>query len=236
MEAKKRLLIYSGGMDSTTLLYDQQDVIGLAVTFDYGSNHNNIEYDYAKHHTEKLGIKHIRINMKEAFKHFESGLLDGADAIPEGHYEAEGMKATVVPFRNGIMLSVAAGLAESYNLGTILLASHAGDHAVYPDCRDSFNQAMSTAIWEGTDHQVGLAAPYAEYTKRQIARLGYDIGVPYEATWSCYKADSDIHCGRCSTCVERIWALRGIDPTQYAEQEFAIQTLRDAGEWEDDFE
>jgi len=232
--AKKKLLIYSGGMDSTTLLYDQQNKIGLAVTFDYGSNHNDIEYAHAVYHTNKLGIKHIRIDMREVFANFKSGLLNGADAIPEGHYEADGMKTTVVPFRNGIMLSIAAGLAESNGLNKILLASHAGDHAVYPDCREEFNHAMNQAIMEGSDYSVSLEAPYSDITKREIAHLGHDLGIEFDKTWSCYKANSAVHCGRCSTCVERIWALRGIDTTRYeGGKDYAISVLKESGEWPD---
>ena len=229
---KDKLLIYSGGMDSTTLLYDQAESIGLAVSFNYGSNHAEKELAMAAKNCEKLGIKHIVINMQEAFKDIKSGLTSGADNIPEGHYAEDSMKDTVVPFRNGIMLSVAAGIADSNGLKYVMLASHAGDHAVYPDCRPSFNTPMFEAIYNGTENGVSVLAPYADITKRDIALRGKALGIDYaNDTWSCYKANSDKHCGRCSTCVERIWALRDIDDTEYVETEFAIQTLKDAGEW-----
>ncbi len=228
----KALLIYSGGMDSTTLLHDYKDEIGLAVSFDYGSKHNDHEYEYAVLNTKLLGIQHERIDLKPAMSMFKSDLLmDGGD-IPEGHYAEDNMKGTVVPFRNGIMLSIAAGIAESNGLDTILIANHYGDFAQYPDCRDLFIEKMDGAIKEGTDGNVQLFAPYTLITKRDIAVKGSEIGVDFKNTWSCYKADTNKHCGKCGTCVERVWALRGFDPTEYDDVDFAINELKKSGEWE----
>jgi len=231
-EEKRILMVVSGGMDSVTALHLYKDDIKAAVSFNYGSNHNEKEIYYAKLNCEKLGIPHEVVDLRDAFKSFKSGLLSGAAAIPEGHYEQENMKHTVVPFRNGIMLSIAAGLAESKGLSHIMLASHLGDHAIYKDCRKSFSQAMEEAIKLGTDAEIGLLYPFADLDKRQIAKLGHDAGVKYQLTYSCYKG-GQIHCGKCGTCVERIWALKGIDPTEYElnAYEDTVELLKEKGEW-----
>ena len=145
---KNALLVLSGGMDGVTLLYDRADEIALAVSFDYGSNHNDREIPFAKLHCEKFGIPHITIPLKFMHDYFKSSLLSGADAIPEGTYADENMKSTVVPFRNGIMLSVAAGLAESRDLTEVMMANHFGDHAIYPDCREEFVKNMFRGLTE----------------------------------------------------------------------------------------
>lgn len=230
----KALLVYSGGMDSTVLLHALKDDIKLAISFDYGSNHNDKEFACAEVNAKKLGIELRRIDIKTVMKGMKSSLLSGADAIPEGHYAADNMASTVVPFRNGIMLSIAAGIAESEGLNTLLLASHAGDHAQYPDCRVDFNNAIKQAIFVGTDYKVNVDAPFAKMDKRQIAELGNKVGVDFKDTWSCYKADSDEHCGKCGTCVERVWALRGFDPTEYLDDSYAVAELIKTGEWPDE--
>lgn len=214
---KKSMIILSGGMDSVTLLYDKQEEIALAVTFDYGSNHNKREEEFAKYHCEKLGIEHITIPLAFIHDYFKSSLLEGASAIPDGHYEDETMKSTVVPFRNGIMLSVACGLAESRELEKVLIANHFGDHAIYPDCRKGFIDAMSEAMKCGTYKGITIDAPYTTITKTDIAKIGKSLGIDYSKTYSCYKG-GEKHCGKCGTCVERKEALRdaGIeDPTEY---------------------
>ena len=214
---KDSVIIVSGGMDSTTLLYDRRDVIALAISFDYGSNHNAREIPYAEMHCKRLGIEHITIPLDFMHKYFRSSLLEGADAIPEGHYAAENMKSTVVPFRNGIMLAVAAGVAESRNLTKLLIANHGGDHTIYPDCRPEFISAMDSATNAGTYVGVRVVAPYTNITKGDIARIGKKLGIDYAETWSCYKG-GEKHCGKCGTCVERKEALAyaGIeDTTEY---------------------
>ncbi len=142
---KDSVIVVSGGMDSVTLMHDFKDRIALAVTFDYGSNHNAREIECARHQCALLGIEHIVIPLAFMGEYFRSSLLSGADDIPEGHYADENMKSTVVPFRNGIMLAVACGLAESRDLRHVLIANHGGDHAIYPDCRGGFIDAMSLA-------------------------------------------------------------------------------------------
>ena len=214
---KDSVIIVSGGMDSTTLLYDRRDEIALAISFDYGSNHNAREIAYAEMHCKRLGIEHITIPLDFMHKYFRSSLLEGADAIPEGHYADENMKSTVVPFRNGIMLAVAAGVAESRNLTKLLIANHGGDHTIYPDCRPEFISAMDSATNAGTYVGVRVVAPYTNITKGDIVRIGKKLGIDYAETWSCYKG-GEKHCGKCGTCVERKEALAyaGIeDTTEY---------------------
>ena len=216
---KDTILILSGGMDSTTMLYDFQDRIAMAISFDYGANHNRKEIKFAALHCDRLGITHIVIPFDFMRRYFRSSLLDGAEAIPEGHYEDENMRSTVVPFRNGIMLSVAVGMAESNDLQYVMMANHGGDHTIYPDCRPSFVEAFDKAAEAGTFNGVRLLSPYVDMTKGDIARRGKELGIDYAETWSCYKG-GDLHCGRCGTCIERREAMAeaGIDdPTIYEE-------------------
>ena len=216
---KDSIIIVSGGMDSVTLLYDFKDRIALGISFDYGSNHNAKEIPFAKLHCERLGIKHVTIPLDFMHQYFKSSLLEGADAIPEGHYQDENMKSTVVPFRNCIMLAIAAGMAESYGLSHVMIANHGGDHAIYPDCRPEFISAMSNATEAGSYNGVTVLAPYTNITKGDIARRGKELGIDYNETWSCYKGGKK-HCGKCGTCVERKEALHdaGIeDTTEYEE-------------------
>lgn len=211
------MIILSGGMDSVTMLYEYRDRIELALTFDYGSNHADNEIACARLHCERLGIRHIIIPLDFMHRYFTSSLLQGGDAIPEGHYTSENMASTVVPFRNGIMLSIACGMAESNGLKVVMIANHGGDHTIYPDCREEFIQAMSQAMTAGTDTDVRVFAPYTNITKSDIARHGRDMGLDYSETWSCYKGGK-VHCGKCGTCIERREALAeaGInDTTEY---------------------
>lgn len=215
---KDSLLILSGGMDSVTMLYEYKDRIALALTFDYGSNHAEKEIACAKLHCERLGIRQIIIPLAFMHQYFKSSLLEGADAIPEGHYTSENMASTVVPFRNGIMLSIACGMAETYGLKYVMIANHGGDHTIYPDCRPEFIDNMSKAMGFGTDTKVEIFAPYTSITKTDIARHGKSLGIDYSETWSCYKG-GEKHCGKCGTCVERKEALRDagiLDRTEYA--------------------
>lgn len=219
LNMKDSCIIVSGGMDSITMLYDFKDCIALGISFDYGSNHNGKEIPFAKMHCERLGIKHITIPLDFMHQYFKSSLLEGGDAIPEGHYEEENMKSTVVPFRNGIMLAIAVGLAESNGLKKIYIANHGGDHTIYPDCRPEFIKSFNSASVAGTYEGLTIEAPYTNITKADIAMRGKELGIDYAETWSCYKG-GDIHCGKCGTCVERKEALflAGIeDKTIYEE-------------------
>jgi 7-cyano-7-deazaguanine synthase len=211
---KENLIILSGGMDSTTLLYEYKDDIAMAISFDYGSKHNHKELVLAKQHCKKLSIKHEIVCLPFINQLFKSSLLKSGGDIPEGHYEDESMKQTVVPFRNGIMLAIAAGVAESNGLNKIMLGNHAGDHAIYPDCRYDFVCNMSNAIEQGTYNNIVIVAPYTNIDKRAIALIGNRLGIDYSQTWTCYKGLA-VHCGVCGSCTERKEALAGFDVTEY---------------------
>ena len=218
--ARDAVLITSGGMDSTTMLYEFKDEIALAITFDYGSTQNGRERQCAITHCQRLGIKHIIVGLDFMHRYFKSALLEGPDAIPDGNYDDENMKATVVPFRNGIMLAIACGIADSHGLRRVMIANHAGDHSIYPDCRPGFISAMSAAMQAGTYEHIEVFAPYTDISKTDIACRGAALGIDYSETYSCYKG-GEHHCGRCGTCTERRQALRdaGIPDTTIYLQE-----------------
>ncbi len=204
-------------MDSCTMLHEFSDSIALAITFDYGSIQNQREQQYAVKQCQALGIKHIIIPLDFMHRYFKSALLESPDAIPLGEYDNENMKATVVPFRNGIMLAIACGIAESNGLRRVMIANHSGDHTIYPDCRPEFINAMSMAMHQGTYEGIEIFAPYTGISKTDIARRGKALGVDYAMTYSCYRG-GEKHCGKCATCRERRQALHDagiIDPTPY---------------------
>lgn len=217
-DPRDSIIIVSGGMDSITMLHEFKDRIALGLSFDYGSNHNAREISFAELHCKRLGIPHLTIPLDFMGRYFKSSLLEGADAIPEGDYDEDNMKSTVVPFRNGIMLSIAAGMAESRNLKYVMMANHSGDHTIYPDCRPEFVSAMSEAIKAGTFPGIEILAPYTGITKGDIARRGKEMGLDYTETWSCYKG-GEKHCGKCGTCRERIEALKEAGIEDYTEYE-----------------
>ena len=216
----KTLVLLSGGMDSVTALYwakQQHEVVG-AVSFDYGSKHNAKEIAWAAWHCDHLGgVWHDVVALPFVDELFRSDLLRSGGEIPDGHYAEATMKKTVVPFRNGIMLAIACGLAESRGAEGLVIAAHAGDHAIYPDCREPFMAGMATAMREGTYARVELLRPFIDLDKAAIARQGAALGVDFGKTWSCYKGGAR-HCGVCGTCVERreAFLLAGVpDPTDY---------------------
>lgn len=216
---EKSVVLVSGGMDSVTALYHAVEALDVVacISFDYGSKHNACELPFAASHCQGLGIRHDVILLNFINDLFRSDLLQSGGEIPEGHYEEQTMQQTVVPFRNGIMLSIAAGYAESVGASALVIAAHSGDHAIYPDCRESFMSSMAEAVRQGTYANISLLRPFIEFTKSQIAARGIELGVDFSRTWSCYKGDS-IHCGKCGTCVERreAFILAGItDPTPY---------------------
>lgn len=211
--------LVSGGVDSVTALYDacQSFNVLAGLSFDYNSKHNHRELPMAEFHCKQLGIEHRVITLKFIDQLFSSGLLKSGGEIPEGHYEETNMIQTVVPFRNGIMLSIAAGYAESVGADGIVIAAHSGDHAVYPDCRESFMGPMAEAVEQGTYANIRLIRPFINYDKTKIVSRGAELNVDYSKTWSCYKG-LDKHCGKCGTCVERREAFinAGVDdPTEY---------------------
>lgn len=215
----KTLVLLSGGMDSTAAFYwalREHEVVG-AISFDYGSKHNDCEIQCARIHAEKAGIHHDVVALPFVNELFDSDLLKSGGDIPEGHYADETMKRTVVPFRNGIMLAIACGVAESRGAESLVIAAHSGDHAIYPDCREPFMQAIADAMREGTYARISLLRPFIHLDKTAIAKLGHDLGIDFAETWSCYKGGEQ-HCGLCGTCVERREAFQqaGLtDPTVY---------------------
>ena len=204
---KDIILSLSGGLDSSSLLFEYKKIIGLAVSFKYPSNHNETELKYAKLVAEKAGIPHKIIDVTSVFKDFNSALLSGSDAVPNAEYNAETIAQLVVPFRNGIFLSVLAGLAESLKFKYIALANHSGDHSVYLDCRPEFTDAMNQAIMLGTSNNVRFFSPYVDISKAQIAERGIKAGLNPDWTYSCYKG-FEKPCGVCPTCVERNEAIK----------------------------
>ena len=215
--AKDSVIILSGGVDSTTLLHYCKNDIAVAISFDYGSNHNSREIECAGWQCKKLGIPHIVIPLAFISEYFQSSLLNGADAIPKEEYDGENMKSTVVPFRNGIMLAVACGIAETRGLKHVMMANHGGDHAIYPDCRPEFTKAMNEAMKAGTYEHISLVDPFTNINKGEIVKLGENLGVDYSHTYSCY-CGGNKHCGKCGTCRERKLAFEqsGLtDPVEY---------------------
>ena len=216
----KTVVLLSGGMDSVTALYQakSEHEVTAALSFDYGSKHNAMEIPFAREHAGRLGVPHHTIRLDFMPRLFRSHLLCGGGNIPDGHYAEETMKQTVVPFRNGIMLSIACGFAESSGSEAIVIAAHAGDHTIYPDCRESYLQSMAEAMLCGTYAGIQLLRPFIDLDKAGIVRVGTQLGIDYARTWSCYKGEAR-HCGTCGTCVERreAFLLAGVpDPTEYA--------------------
>ncbi|HUF62745.1 MAG TPA: 7-cyano-7-deazaguanine synthase QueC [Verrucomicrobiales bacterium] len=217
----KAVALVSGGLDSVVALHatSRDHEIDAVLSFDYGAKHNGRELPMARWHADQLGLSHTVIELGFMDLHFRSGLLSSGGDIPEGHYEEESMRQTVVPFRNGILLSVASGFAESRGAEAVVIAAHGGDHAIYPDCREPFMEAMAQAIRLGTYAGIQVLRPFIALRKEDIVTLGTALGVDLARTWSCYKG-GQWHCGRCGTCVERREAFEraGIaDPTAYAD-------------------
>ncbi len=216
----KVVVLCSGGMDSVTALHwaRQAHEVAAVLSFDYGAKHNHREIPFAAEHARALGVRHETIRLDFVDRLFASALLRSGGDIPEGHYEAENMKQTVVPFRNAIMLSIACGFAESTGAAGLVIAAHGGDHAIYPDCREDFMRAMGDAMRLGTYAQVQLLRPFIALDKGGIAAAAARLHVDLGRTWSCYRG-GEIHCGKCGTCVERreAFAQAGlVDPTVYA--------------------
>jgi len=206
-------------MDSVTALYwaHREHTVAASISFDYGSKHNHREIPFAAEHTRALGLRHETVSLGFMNGLLASNLLTGGGDIPDGHYAAENMKLTVVPFRNAIMLSVATGFAESIGAEGLVIAAHHGDHAIYPDCREEFMRAMADTMRTGTYAGIQLLRPFIDLDKGGIAARGAALGVDFSRTWSCYRG-GDIHCGRCGTCVERREAFLSAglpDPTLY---------------------
>lgn len=225
--------LLSGGLDSTVLiahlLADGHEVH--AVSADYGQRHRK-ELDAARKVADFYSIRHDVVDLTAVGRLLTgSALTDGPD-VPHGHYAADNMRLTVVPNRNMIFLSVAAGIASARGAQGVATAVHAGDHAVYPDCRPEFIDALKLAAMYATEGfgDVTIEAPFVRKTKTDIAAIGGNLHAPMDLTWSCYQG-GDLHCGRCGTCVERWEAFHdaGVtDPTEWADPDYARTILANA--------
>lgn len=226
----KAVVSLSGGMDSATVLAYAVDQLGSsnvhAVGFIYGSKHNQYEQEAARKLADHYAVPYHLQDLTPVMGHFRSNLMKGMGEVPEGHYEEKSMSQTVVPSRNIIFASILSGHAWSLMdaLDTkmqVWLGIHAGDHAIYPDCRPEFFYSMKSAILFGTDSRVELVAPFLKNNKTGIIREGLILQVPYEITRTCYK-DQPIACGKCGSCQERLEAFKanGIeDPVEYESRE-----------------
>lgn len=220
----KAVVLLSGGLDSTTLFYRlaQEGYDLHAVSCDYGQRHRK-EIEFARRTAERLGAKHDVVDLT-SITHLlaTSALTNPSIEVPEGHYEGETMKVTVVPNRNAIMLTAAFGVAQSIGGAMVAVAVHSGDHAIYPDCRREFIERFQAMQDVSLGEHIALGAPYLDVDKVEIAREAGRLGIPLAETWSCYQGDTH-HCGRCGTCVERAWAIAeaGLpDPTPYQDGDF----------------
>jgi len=215
----KIVVVFSGGMDSTVLLHhllhEGHEVKALSVN--YGQRHGR-ELDAARGLCKLLSIEHREVDLSSIAPLLSaSALTNTTSTIPEGHYQDDSMRITVVPNRNMILLSVAASWAINEKFDAIAYGAHHGDHAIYPDCREEFVTPLAEAIRRADWHEVSLLRPFIGWTKTDICRRGAELNVPFELTWSCYNG-GELHCGRCGTCTERreAFALAGVsDPTRY---------------------
>lgn len=217
--SRKSVVAFSGGMDSATLVYKllQEGDQLICVNFSYGSKHNAAERRHAAEFCRSIEVPYVEINLPFINEHFRSNLLESGGEIPRAGYDKATMSQTVVPGRNGIFMTILAGYAESVGAERVVIANHAGDHFLYPDCRPEWVAAMSLTIFLGSDAKVRLIAPFSHLSKGEICRLGGELGVPFAATWSCYNGGAT-HCGECGTCRERkgAFAEAGLtDPTDY---------------------
>lgn len=215
----KVVVIYSGGMDSFTVLHralrDGHDVY--ALSFNYGQRHVK-ELDVAEQVTRQLGISHKIVDISAINELIaNSSLTSNSEAIPEGHYEEASMQSTVVPNRNMILLSLAIGYAVSIDAEAVYYGAHSGDHAIYPDCRPEFVRRMNDVSQIANYEPVQISVPYLDNDKAEILRDGLNMGLDYANTWTCYNG-RDKACGKCGACVERLEAFAAnevTDPLAY---------------------
>jgi len=230
----KAIVLASGGMDSTTLLYEVAGELGVdevhALGINYGQRHNR-ELAAAANIAEQLNVQYDVVDLTSLARFLRgSALSDPGVDVPLGHYAEDTMRQTIVPNRNAIMLNVAVGVAIGEGAENVYTAVHAGDHPVYPDCRPEFIDAMNELVPIATESDVLVVAPYVFISKADIASIGWNLGVPFERTWSCYEGGA-VHCGRCGTCTERIeaFAVAGVpDATEYADRS-AYEELKAQG-------
>jgi 7-cyano-7-deazaguanine synthase len=219
----KAIISLSGGMDSATVLAcaleNKREVF--AISFSYGSKHQAYENSASIQIARHYGVQHRFIDLCTVMTGFKSNLLKTGGNIPEGHYEADNMKLTIVPARNIIFASILAGIAVSEGAEEIWLGVHTGDHAIYPDCRPDFVRTMEEAIQIGTDSHIKLVTPFLYDNKKIILRYGMINKVPYHLTRTCYKAQPTA-CGKCGSCQERLAAFEQLgveDPIDYESRE-----------------
>lgn len=207
--SQRALVSLSGGMDSSTVLAHALDSNRKCITYfcGYGSKHNCFEAIAARRVADHYGVEFVIVDLTEVGTHLKSDLLHSGGDIPEGHYEEESMRQTVVPGRNMIFASVLSGIAWSRECSEVWLGIHAGDHFIYPDCRPEFFEAMSRAVELGSDGKVKLVAPYLQKKKADILKHGLLMGVPYQHTRTCYKYQHTA-CGKCGSCQERLEAFK----------------------------
>ena len=218
MKMNKAVIILSGGLDSTTLLYDlyahTKDVY--AITFNYGQRHDK-EIEMSVRTCEKVGVEHTIVNLSNLGDILGNNALTGEIEMPEGHYKDESMKLTVVPNRNMIMLSIAIGYAINIGSNHVYYGAHAGDHAIYPDCRPKFVQAIQNVAELCHYDPVYVHAPYLYMGKDKIVARGLSLGVDFATTWTCYRG-TKLACGKCGSCTERLEAFKlndVEDPIEY---------------------
>jgi 7-cyano-7-deazaguanine synthase len=219
------LAVASGGMDSSTLCYKLAHDGKLAgvVSFDYGQRHRK-ELACAARIAHNVGVPHDTVDLSAVGRHLGGSALTDDIDVPDGHYAEDNMRITVVPNRNQIMLSIAAGIAVARECQAVATAVHAGDHTIYPDCRTEFIESLNATTQLATESfgDVQVLAPFVTIDKAGIVAIGNDLDVPWAQTWTCYKG-GDVHCGTCATCVERQEAfyLADVhDPTAYADTVF----------------
>jgi len=218
MDVKKAVVVLSGGMDSTTLLYRviNEGFEVSVLSFDYGQRHKK-ELEVAKKTCEKLNVLHKIIDLTSVKQVMKNSALTDDIEVPEGHYADENMKSTVVPNRNMIMASIAIAEAVSIEAEAVYLGVHGGDHDIYPDCRKEFIEKLNDVSKIANYHSVEIRAPYLEMDKGDILIEGKELGVDYSFTRTCYQA-GEKSCGRCGSCIERILAFKKagcIDPIFY---------------------
>jgi 7-cyano-7-deazaguanine synthase len=206
---KKAVVLLSGGLDSTTLLYwvVKEGRKPYVLSFDYGQRHKK-ELEFAKRTCEKLKAEHKIIDLTSVHELLQgSALTSESVSVPEEHYTHETQKATIVPNRNAIMLNIAVGYAVSIGADRVFYAAHHNDRAIYPDCREEYIQSQNeTAKLANEMPELEIVAPFVQKTKADIVKIAGELGVPFEDTWSCYKGEEKA-CGVCGTCRERIEAF-----------------------------
>lgn len=218
----KAVVLLSGGLDSTVLLYSAIERYGRdnvrTLTVDYGQRHHKETY-FAQEIADINSVPYEQCNLRHLHRVINKGSQTGVEPVPDGHYTDQSMKTTIVPNRNAIMLSIAVGHAIARDFNLVLFAAHSGDHAIYPDCRDEFVTQFDRAMQFANEwNPVKVVAPFTHLSKTDIVKFGADLKVPFALTWSCYKG-GDVHCGTCGTCTERKEAFKLAnveDPTQYA--------------------